>query len=100
MKSEHRIRLRGLWELYWVGAAADSVRKVRLPMDFGELFEGRSGTVQLARRFHRPTNLEPEDEVALVVENLPKARNVTLNGQAVATGVRRTLACGLLSHRF
>jgi hypothetical protein len=55
-------------------------RTVRLPASWDELVDAGSERVRLSRKFHRPTNLGPADQVSLVVQDLPKEACVSLNG--------------------
>jgi hypothetical protein len=76
----HRIRLRGRWELTAAAAVQIAPRTVRLPASCCQLFGPAVGRVRLSRRFHRPTNLGPDDQVSLIVEALPEGACVSLNG--------------------
>jgi hypothetical protein len=40
------------------------------------------GGTRWSRVFHRPTGLEPDDELVLVISGLPPEAKVTINGQA------------------
>lgn len=42
------------------------------------------GGVRWTRRFHRPTGLEPDDQLLLVLSGLPADAVVTVNGQSFA----------------
>src|SRR5690349_16740182 len=44
------------------------------------------GGVRWSRVFHRPTGLEPDDELWLVVSGLPEGAQLTVNGHAFAAG--------------
>ncbi|HEX3997128.1 MAG TPA: hypothetical protein VHX65_01090 [Pirellulales bacterium] len=95
MSDTHIIRLRGPWEyepLARVGMAADGTRhegrdrlppagRVHLPADWGAIlgvdFRGR---VRYTRRFGLPTNLEPHEQVWLVVEGVDYFADMSLNG--------------------
>jgi hypothetical protein len=59
MSGVHRIRLREPWE---VAALED-------------------GRLRRSRRFGRPSRLDPQERVWLVVERLPESGSVRLNGQ-------------------
>ena len=69
--TEHRIRLRGPWLLEPTSPSETPARTVRLPIRWGELVESGASRVRLSRRFHSPTNLGPEDQVSVVVNELP-----------------------------
>ena len=58
-------------------------RKIRLPAEWNELFAGRAGRVCLTRKFHRPTNLGPNEQVDLVFEQWPGVWVVSLNQHCV-----------------
>jgi hypothetical protein len=76
----HRIRLRGPWLLEPTAATETPARTVRLPARWGELVESGASRVRLSRRFHCPTNLGPNDQVSLGVNELPEGAIVCLNG--------------------
>lgn len=53
------------------------------------------GGTRWVRRFHRPTGLEPDDQLLLVLSGLPADAVVMVNGQSfVAQGGRDPLATG------
>jgi hypothetical protein len=79
----HRIHLRGPWVMGWINAERGSPHRVRLPAEWHDLFGAASGRVRLTRKFHQPTNLEPREEVDLVLHDWPGIWVVTLNQQAV-----------------
>jgi hypothetical protein len=79
----HRIRLRGPWLLEPTSPAETPPRTVRLPARWGDLLGTQVSRVRLTRRFHCPTNLGPDDEVSLVVTNLPEGAHVSLNGASL-----------------
>lgn len=82
--SLHQIHLRGPWELEWCSGVTASAQKIRLPADWNDLFGGRSGRVRLTRKFHRPTNLGPKEEVDLVFQQWPGVWAISLNRRHVA----------------
>jgi hypothetical protein len=81
--SVHRIQLRGPWQLEWTSAPGESVQKVRLPAEWDDLFAGHSGPVRLTRKFHRPTNLGPNEQVELVFQQWPGIWTISLNQHPV-----------------
>ena len=95
MPQPHLIRLRGPWEYEPVARvviAADGARqestadlppagRVQLPADWGPtLGHDFRGRVRYLRRFGLPTNLEPGEQVWLVVEGVDYFGAATLNG--------------------
>jgi hypothetical protein len=83
--SVHRIRLRGPWQLQPIATGHTAPRTVRLPARWDELIDVGARRVSLSRRFHRPTNLSPVDEVSLVVDALPEGAHVSLNGTSLGS---------------
>lgn len=81
--SVHRIQLRGPWQLEWQSGGGQFAQKVRLPAEWEELFSGRDGRVCLIRKFHRPTNLGPNEQVDLVFDQWPGFWTIRLNQQTV-----------------
>jgi hypothetical protein len=82
----HRIRLRGPWDLVPLDrtdgdAPLPPAGRVDVPGDLSEVvgadFRGR---VRLGRRFNSPTNLDPDEQVALVFEALDAQAQLVLNG--------------------
>lgn len=66
----HTIRLLGPWDFEWLaptpprtGAATGSVR---MPCDWLSLFGDSAGPCRFSRCFHKPTNLDPHEQVWLV----------------------------------
>ena len=43
-----------------------------------------TGATRWSRLFHRPTGLEPDDELLLVISGLPPEAEVTINGRSLA----------------
>ena len=102
----HIIRLGGPWEYeplsrVWIGAChvrRESVEslppagRVQLPADWGAtLGADFRGRVRYTRRFGLPTNLEPAEQVWLVVEGVDYFGTLALNGQSLGklAGYRR-----------
>src|SRR5688572_10261437 len=92
----HTIRLRGPWELEPVerfvprsdGTYSSQMHELpppcrcQMPADWGEaLGNDFLGVVRYSRTFNRPTNLDPHEEVWLVVEPPRSLGVVHLNGQ-------------------
>jgi beta-galactosidase/beta-glucuronidase len=84
--SIHRIHLKGPWDYEWVGDplsdAAESGR-VTMPADWASLFGPAGGRARFRRRFHSPTNLEPEDRVWLVFDGVGGHGTVVLNDEII-----------------
>jgi beta-galactosidase/beta-glucuronidase len=96
MPDFHAIRLRGPWEyepLARTFVAADGTRRegtdelppsgrVHLPADWGvKLGADFRGRVRYVRRFGLPTNLEPHEQVWLVIDGVDYFGMVSLNGK-------------------
>ncbi|MEK6238395.1 MAG: hypothetical protein N2C14_27065 [Planctomycetales bacterium] len=84
----HAIRLRGPWEYRVLEResepASDSVDQGRMkaPCPWGKaLGDGFRGTVRFQRNFFRPTNLDEDERVWLVLEGADAGADVSLNGQ-------------------
>jgi hypothetical protein len=104
----HRIRLRGPWKLEWLDSTAEdrtiihagerdsssgkeesgATQAVHLPTKWSAIFSRQSGRVRLTRRFHKPTNLGPDEVVAIVFAALPFQATVSLNGRALIAATR------------
>jgi len=98
MPDTHVIRLRGPWEYEPLArsiVAADGILRettddlpphgrVHLPTDWGSTLGGDfRGRVRYLRRFGIPTNLEPHDQVWLVIEGVDYFGAVSLNVQPI-----------------
>ncbi len=80
----HRIRLLGPWEFAWEGvtslvAPALTMGATAMPRDWQSLFGPVPGTALMRRRFHCPTNLEPQDRVWLVCSGVRGEGTILLN---------------------
>jgi hypothetical protein len=84
--SLHRINLKGPWDYEWLdGPAAppSSDGRVTMPADWESLFGPVAGRAVFRRRFHSPTNLEPDDRVWLVFDGVGGRGTVAVNGEMV-----------------
>jgi len=81
----HSIRLLGPWQVAWQSprpsGAVPLPAVVVLPFDWQQAFGSVAGTVRLVRRFHRPTNLEPHEQVWLAFQGVGGRGDVCLNGE-------------------
>lgn len=80
----HRIRLLGPWEFSWEGMTnligpAITGGTTAMPRDWQSLFGPVPGTALMRRRFHCPTNLEPQDRVWLVCSGVRGEGTILLN---------------------
>ena len=94
----HRIHLKGPWEYEFVAvprsdggvsrdasAAVSKSGRVTMPADWRSLFGSLAGRATFRRRFHKPTNLDPEERVWIAFDGLNGHANVQLNGQDLGT---------------
>lgn len=86
MNYPHVMRLAGPWEfeVLRVDAGEASVGqsgRIQIPGDWGAWL-GRDfrGAVRYRRHFHRPTNLDPHEQVWLAIEGVDAWGSVSLNG--------------------
>jgi hypothetical protein len=85
----HVIRLAGPWECEVLradsgGLTAPTAQRVQPPLDCGALFGSDfRGQVRFRRRFNRPTNLDPQEAVWLVIENSAARGNVRLSDESI-----------------
>lgn len=76
--SDHRIRLRGGWEMLEPDEPKSPPRLVTLPI----ALEPRStGRLVFVRRFGRPAHDPAQQQVALVLERVPGLARIRLNGR-------------------
>lgn len=90
----YRIFLRGPWQceplaraerdanggIAWSTSPLPAPSTVRLPATWKDLFGSFRGRIRFRRRFHRPTNLEPEDRVYLAFDGIGGAAAISTNG--------------------
>lgn len=80
----HQIQLSSPWEFEWLTPPPDgqsAAGRLTLPLDWQARWGSAPGTVACRRWFHRPTNLDADEEVWLVAEGLHGCRQVLLNGE-------------------
>jgi len=96
----HRIRLRGPWNIEplwrWVPGDQASWQQSSTDLPPGGTFTAPQrwsnvlgpdfrGSAKLSRRFHRPTGLEPDSKLWLVVGDLAWPTEIRLNEQPIAS---------------
>jgi len=84
--SIHRINLKGPWDYEWLdgpAVPASSDGRVTMPAEWNALFGPVAGRAVFRRRFHSPTNLEPDDRVWLVFDRVGGRGTVAVNGEVV-----------------
>lgn len=100
----HQIQLRGPWEFEWLTPPPDgqaAAGRFTLPLDWQARWGEVSGILACHRWFHRPTNLDENEEVWVVTEGLGGGRRVLLNGETLAdvaddqSSVRLNVTAGL-----
>jgi hypothetical protein len=107
----HRIHLKGPWHYEWLGGVQPPVpglpavpvggtpvtrssgrdparprrlpgeHRVHMPTTWQSLFGDTAGTARFRRRFHRPTNLDPDERVFLVFDGIGGRAEIRLNGR-------------------
>ena len=91
----HSIRLHGPWDakvvaVYGSHGTVGQERRVKIPSDWGDwLGADFCGQVEYRRSFNRPTGLEPDQQVWLVVEQVDFHGDVFLNDHSIGS-----LTCG------
>ena len=67
--ASHRINLRGPWDFKFQCHASDDIRSgtVAMPQEWRSLFGINSGFAVFRRKFHRPTNLDAHERVAIIL---------------------------------
>jgi beta-galactosidase/beta-glucuronidase len=56
-----------------------------MPVSWQDAFGPVAGRVRFQRRFHSPTNLEPEEHVILAFEGLEGTAEISVNGTRIAS---------------
>lgn len=99
MTLPHRIPLRGPWEYEPVvlssgeHAAAEvahgrpflKAARAHFPAGWDVLFGNSCGCARFRRRFHRPTNLDPDERVILEIAAVGGVGKLTVNGVELGT---------------
>lgn len=100
----HTIRLRGPWEYRRVDDTNLPFERLKLPADWSSVCRDTtsSSSFEFRRSFHRPTGIEENDNVSIVLSQLPSATAI-LNGQPLGTtsddGSARLPIASLLADR-
>lgn len=76
----HRINLRGPWDYQFLGNQSGTEA---MPREWRLLFGDRAGTATFRRKFHRPTNLDPHEQVLIVFTEVGGSGRVWINDQPV-----------------
>jgi len=82
----HRINLKGPWEFEWTGPPdtenppTPRSGRITMPCDWQTLFGEIPGAAIFRRRFHKPTNLGPDERVWLEFQGIGGNAAVALNG--------------------
>lgn len=81
----HRIALRGPWEFEWLTPPVGTVVTGRgtLPADWLKLWGPQTGRIAWHRWFHKPTGLEIDERVWVVIEGPAGVVEIQLNGMPI-----------------
>lgn len=84
--SVHRIRLIGPWDYGWspteiltTVTSLPTAGSVKMPCDWQTLFGSLGGRATFSRKFHCPTNLEPHEQVVIVLSEVGGEGQIFLN---------------------
>jgi hypothetical protein len=69
------------------GPSAEPV-SAHLPAAWRDLFGERAGSARFTRRFNRPTNLDPNERVWIVLTDVPEDVRLQVNGRPLAAESR------------
>ena len=101
----HRIRLLGPWEFVWEGSAGGETPLVTegttaMPCDWRSLFGSVAGTSTFRRRFHCPSNLDPNERVWLICTGVRGLGTVSLNDEQLSefNSDGESVECEVTSH--
>lgn len=84
----HRMSLKGPWDYEWIefhsreNSAIDFEQsgRVKMPMNWDTHFGDINGTIRFLRRFHQPTNLDPDEQVWIVFDGVGGRGFAWMNG--------------------
>ena len=86
----HKMTLRGPWELQWLkptnptdGSDSAETLRVKMPSDWQSQFGDKAGTVSFKRHFHKPTNLDDNESVFVVLTGFGGNGVASLNGESL-----------------
>ncbi|MEI8381930.1 MAG: hypothetical protein WCJ09_17505 [Planctomycetota bacterium] len=82
--SVHRIRLAGPWEYTWLESLdhkhpEQASGTIKIPADWQVVFGLVAGSAVFSRKFHRPTNLEPHEQVVMHFKGIAGSGEIRLN---------------------
>ena len=80
----HTIRLRGPWEYRPASQPTAALQRLKLPADWASVASEEPEAFEFYRSFQMPTGIEAEDEIYLVLQQLPSAE-LELNGQPLGS---------------
>lgn len=75
----HRINLKGPWEYEAAGGSPRG--RVTMPADWQSLFDAAVTRASFRRTFHKPSNLDPNERVFLVLDAVGGTGTIALNGK-------------------
>ncbi len=82
--SVHRIRLAGPWGYTWLESLDHKKPEqvsgtIKIPADWQVVFGLVAGSAIFSRKFHRPTNLEPHEQVVMHFKGIAGSGEIRLN---------------------
>jgi len=85
--SGHQIRLRGPWTYEWLAdnpaSEVAAAGRVRMPCDWKDCFGDSAGTARFSRVFHRPSHLETDERVRILIDGVGGTGSVAVNDHRV-----------------
>ena len=81
----HRMNLKGPWKYEWLSEQSETAvafptsGKIKMPQDWRSTFGEEPGRVRFSRVFHRPTNLNPQESVYIVMDGIGGASQISVN---------------------
>lgn len=96
----HRMHLKGPWQFEWLSGPFDqdgrpitpvandpgvlmSDSRIRMPASWQSAFGIVCGTAKFSRRFHKPTNLDPNERVHIAFDGIRGKAKFALNGSSI-----------------
>jgi beta-galactosidase/beta-glucuronidase len=90
MAQPHRMHLKGPWNYRWLEPPNPSAEpdraevlldgdRIKMPASWQDAFGAATGRVIFSRRFQKPTNLDPEEQVHIAFDGIGGTAKIQLN---------------------
>lgn len=87
----HRMHLKGPWQYEWLGPSdalppdVEPAGRLKMPAEWRTSFGSAAGTARFRRRFNRPTNLDADERVFVVLDGVGGTGEARLDDRRLGT---------------